>query len=792
MMRISTNWINDYVDIKNEDLKDVADKVTKAGVNVEGYEQCKLNNLVIGLVKSVEKHPDSDHLNVCMVDLGDEINQIVCGAHNVCAGIKVIVAKIGAILPGDFEIKQSTIRGVESNGMICALYELGLEEKNEQTHAKGIHIINDDVNPGEDVVKYLGLDDVVYGLDLNPNRNDCLSHLGFAYEVAAVLNKEIKLPSTTFSEEIDNINNHFSLSVETDLCTMYNAKMVTGIVIKESPDFIKRRLNSAGIRSINNVVDISNYIMLEYGQPLHFFDKDKLGDRIVVRTAEDQEKTITLDSKERILNSNDIVITNSNEIVAIAGVMGCLNSEIDSNTKNILIESAIFNPYNVRYTSINLDLRSESSLRFEKGLNYEYTIEAINRACHLLEKYAGGKVLSGITSYDNVDKTPKLANVTRDKINKVLGMELTHQDIMKSFDSLGFEVECNENTYNVTIPNRRMDVSIKEDLIEEVGRLYGYDNIIGVLPIAPTIKGSYSPFTKYRKDISKRMRSLGLDEARTHTLISEEENNLFEYYKGDVITLDKPMSMDKSIIRQSLIPSLLNAVDYNKARGVEDIKLYEISNTYSTDLETTKLGCVLTGHIITNSWNNTNIKIDFYVVKGIIEDILNYLGLNRRYTFNISNNVPKEMHPGMSAEIVVDNEALGYFGKVHPSLRKDDIYVIEINLNKLYSKKVRGIKFVEASKYPSINKDLAFITKRDISSSEIEKVIKRSAGKLLTNIDVFDVYVGENLLSDEKSIAYSLTFSDSSRTLMDDEITTLLNKIISDVEAKTKSKLRNK
>lgn len=790
---INMDWINDYVDLKDVDLKELADKITSAGINVEAIENNKIDNLVIGEIKSVKAHPDSDHLNVCMVDIGSEVTQIVCGASNVREGLKVIVALEGAVLPGDFVIKKSTIRGVESNGMMCALYELGLEEKTKERYDRGIEELPIDAKVGEDYSTYAGLNDVIYKLDLNPNRAiDCTNHIGFSYEVAAVLNKKVNLPETNYNEIDDSINNHFSLEVDTDKCKYYTAKMVTDVVIKESPDFIKRRLTLAGMRPINNVVDISNYVMLEFGQPLHFFDKDKLGDKILVRMANLDEKIVTLDGKERVLKTDDIVITDSQKPICIAGVMGGENTEVDNNTKNILIESAIFEPLNVRYTSINLDLRSESSVRYERGLNYEYTLKALNRACYLLEKYADAKILKDTVIYDELEKQEKVAKITKEKINKVLGVEIDDENIKDAFDRLGFNYKYENNEYVVTIPNRRLDVSIKEDLIEEVGRLYGYDKIESKLPTLPTKRGGYSLITKYRKDISKRLRSLNLNEVRTYTLVSEEETKMFDYDHDEFIKLDKPMSLDKSVCRRSLIPSLLKVVDYNKARGLSDIMIYEISTTYfDLTKEEIKLGIVMMGNYVSTSWQGKDIKVDFYLMKGILENLLDYLGLNNRYSFVRSDNLPKEMHPKMSAEIIVDGTKLGYFGRVHPKLSKDDKYVLELNLSKLFLKKTGNIKYKEVSKYPSSNLDLAFVTKKDTDCKVIMDVIKKASGKLLTNIEVFDVYVGENVKDDEKSIAFKLTFSDMEHTLNNDEVTTLMNKIIADVENKTNSKLRN-
>lgn len=791
---ISMNWVKDYVDTNDMNLKVLADKITKTGINIEKVESRNIDNLVIGHVLEVTAHPDSDHLNVCKVDVGSEITQIVCGASNVRKDLKVIVALPGAILPGNFEIKKSKIRGVESNGMICALFELGLEEKTEETYNKGIHELDSNAPVGENPIKYLGLDDTIYTLDLNPNRFDCNNHIPFAYEVAAVLNTKVTLPSIDTKPVKDNIKDHFEIKVDTENCTMYNAKMVTNVKVGPSPDFIKQRLENAGMRSINNVVDISNYVMLEYGQPLHFFDKDTLGDKILVRMAHDNEKVITLDNKERVLNNDDIVITDGDKIVCIAGVMGGLNTEVEENTKNILIESAIFNPYNVRYTSIKLDLRSEASLRYEKGLNYEYCNLAIERACHLLEKYAGGTALEGTLTHDTTTKKEKVVEVTLDEINLMLGMKLNSNDVTSSLDSLGFTYKIDKDKFIVTIPNRRVDVEEnKADIIEEVGRIYGYDNIKATLPVVRTKKGEYAPKTKFRKDISKRLRTLGFNEIRTYTLISEEGNNMFRYNFNDEIKLLRPMNIDKSIVRQSLLSSMLKMIEYNISRKNNDVMLYEIANTYDNSYEEdTKISFGLTGNYISNSWNKNNIQIDYYLVKGLVENILDYLGLTNRYTFKLSDNLPKEIHPKVNSEIIIDNEAVGYFGKIHPSTSKNNIYVCEISLNKLYSKKVRAIKFKELNKYPTISKDLAFIVDENITSEDITKVIKKSGGRLLTNINVFDLYKGDNISKDKKSLAFNLTFEDYNKTLAEEEVNVVFNKIINEVENKLKAELRDK
>ena len=788
---ISLNWVKDYIDINDQDLNELAVKITKAGINVEAVISNKINNLVIGEVVDCIDHPDSDHLHVCQVNVGEEIKQIVCGASNVRKGIKVIVALPGAILPGNFEIKKSKIRNVESNGMICALFELGLEEKSEENYNKGIYELDNKAKVGEDPLKYLGLEDTLYELDVHKHRNnDCYYHIGFAYEIAAILNRKVTLPIDNYNEINDDINNHFKLDVKTKKCPYYLAKMVTDVKIKESPDFIKKRLIAAGMRPINNVVDISNYVMLEYGQPLHFFDKDKLGDYILVRDAKENEEIITLDGKKRVLNEADIVITDGTKPVCIAGVMGGENTEDDINTKSILIESAIFDAVSIRNTANKLNLKSEASIRYGKGLNYEYTLKAINRACHLLEKYADAKVLKGMVIHDLVDKKPNIVEFTANEVNKILGINISHEDMEIELKRLDFAYQVKEDKFIVTIPKRRLDIdSNVNDIAEEIGRLYGYHNLVSTLPKTTIRKGEYVGNVKYRKIISKRLRNLGLNEVKTYTLVSKDMAELFKYDDKENIVLPNPMSSDKEYIRTTLIPSLLKVLNYNKTHKVNDIMIYEIAKTYDINYQETSKICVLMkGNYLNNNWQNIKIPVDFYLIKGILENLLDYLGLKNRYNL-VTSDIPN-MHPGMSARILLDKKEIGIIGRIHPLLSKDDIYLFEINMDALITN-VKPLKYKEISKYPSINKDLAFIVKKDVSSNEISEVIKKSAGRLLTNIEVFDVYTKEKVESDEKSIAYALTFNDPTKTLTEEEVNTLFEKIIKDVESKLNAKLRN-
>ena len=788
---ISLEWVSDYIDISDQDLKELAVKITQSGINVEKVITNHIDNLVIGKVISCIDHPDSDHLHVCMVDVGkSEAIQIVCGAPNVREGLKVIVSLPGAVLPGNFEIKKGKIRGVESNGMICALYELGLEEKNDETYAKGIEELNSDAKVGEDPIKYLGLDDTLYELDIHKHRNnDCYYHIGFAYEIGAILNRRVVLPQDSFKEVNDSINNHFNLDVETEKCPYYTARMVRNIKIKESPDFIKRRLIRAGMRPINNVVDISNYVMLEYGQPLHFFDKKKLGDKVLVRDAKEGEKVITLDGKERILSSADIVITDGEKSVCVAGVMGGENTEVDDNTTDILIEAAIFDPVSIRYTAAKLDLRSEASIRYGKGLNFEYTDKALKRACHLLEKYADAEILTDIVKHDKVDKTIKTVEFSPDDINKLLGIKIDEEDMKVELGRLDFAYEYKDRKFTVTIPRRRLDIDpYVNDIAEEIGRLYGYQNLVSTLPVVPIRRGDYIGDVKYRKQVSKRLRRLGLNEAKTYTLISPDMAKLFDYEHKEKVILPNPMSIDKSVVRTSIIPSLLNVYDYNKKRKVKDILLYEVAKTYDKSYnEESKIAGLLSGNYISNGWNFAK-KVDFYVVKGIVEDLLDYMGFKNRYSFTTGG--VDDLHPGISAKILLDKKEIGIIGRVHPKILKDEVYVFEISLQALMTE-IKPLKYKEAPKYPSMEKDMAFILDKSIEAGKVIDIIKKAGGRILSDVTVFDVYEGENIDNSKKSIAFKLNFMDINRTLNEEEVMQSFKKIIEKVESEFQAKLRD-
>ena len=788
---ISLEWVSDYIDIKDQDLKELAIKITRAGINVEKVISNNIENLVIGEVVSCITHPNSDHMHVCQVDVGKEKNiQIVCGASNIKAGIKVIVALDGTKLPGGV-IKNTQLRGVDSDGMICALCEIGLEENTKENYAKGIFVAPSNLKNGAPAIPALGLETTLYELDIHKHRNnDCYYHIGFAYEIAAILNRKVTLPDMTYKTSNDDINNYISIEVDTPKCSYYTGRMATNLTIKESPDFIKKRLLDAGMRPINNVVDISNYVMLEFGQPLHFFDKDTLGDKIVVRDAWEEEKLVTLDNNERTLKTGDIVITNGKKSICLAGVMGGLNTEVTESTKNIFIEAAIFDNISIRNTANRLNLRSEASIRYGKGLSYEYTNYALDRACYLLEKYANATILRGTVVYDKLDKTPKIVTFKEDDISKLLGIDIKPKDIEHELDRLEFPYEFNNNNFTVTIPSRRLDIDPNvNDIAEEIVRLYGYENLACTLPKVEIKQGEYKGDVKYRKIIASRLRTLGLTETRTYTLTSPSMASTFNYEGKTHLNLPNPMSIDKSVLRTSLIPSMLNVYNYNKTRKVNDMFLYEISKTYDVNFEEeSKIAILMKGNYILNEATKVNVKCDFYLIKGMVENLLDYLGFAGRYHF-VKTEVDS-MHPKRSAKIYLDDTFLGVIGEVHPSLCKEEIYVCEISLNKLMQE-IKPLKYVAASIYPEIVKDVAFVVDKNLPVEEIMTEIRKVGKEILTNISIFDVYTGSNVLESEKSVAFKLTFQSNSRTLQEEEVMAIFNEIMTTVKTKFNCKVRD-
>lgn len=786
-MKLSRKFVSDYIDLdENLSIENIADAMTNVGNEYDfAGPLVGCTKLVTGEVIECIDHPDSDHLHCCKVNVGKEVLDIVCGAPNVRKGLKVVVALDGAKLPGG-EIKKGEIRGAMSNGMLCSKAELGLDNKYlvEEDH-KGIHELPENTEVGLDALEVMGLKDEVIDFELTSNRGDLLSVIGMAHELAAIYNKQVKDIDLNYNANKENVNDVFKVKVETDDCKLFLAKKVKNVTIKESPDFIKSRLIASGIRPINNVVDISNYVMLETGQPLHYYDADRLGDTLIVRNALEGEKLITLDNQERSLTTMDIVIANNSEAVGLAGVMGGLSTEVEDDTKNIIIESAIFDAIKVRKTSKKI-LRSEASNRFEKGLDPKRTYLAMERSCALLERYADAEIVGDLVEINDLDIKDKDINITISKIESVLGINISKEEVISIFNSLGFSVKDNNEFLTITVPTRRLDINIQEDLIEEVGRIHGMDKIEGKLPILDVIRGSYDKTTR---EIKHKLADMGLNETMSYTLIPNDKVHLFTTDEFIPVTLNDPMSEDRNTLRYSLLYSLNEVYKYNKARNNSNISIFEIGKSFFKDKEEyredTKLAVLMSGDF---SLDISNTKVDFYHIKGIMEELLYFLGYDGRYSLIKDDKIPNEFHPGQSALINVNGQIVGVIGKLHPSISSSDVYCLEINLSKLLAIRTGTMKYKDISKYPGVIKDVAFIVDNAITSLELEVFIKKSAGKLLENIQIFDIY--PNIEEGKKSMAYKLTFSDSSRTLSDDEVMSVFNKIIDEVTSKLNAKLR--
>lgn len=761
-MLISNEWLKEYVTI-DDSVSDLAERITRTGIEVDDLiDYTKdIKNLVVGFVKSKEKHPDADKLNVCQVDIGeDEPVQIVCGALNVDAGQYVIVAKVGGRLPGGIKIKRAKLRGERSEGMICSLQEIGISSNYiPKSFESGIYVFSESQVPGTDALQALYLDDQVMEFDLTPNRADALSMIGTAYEVAALYNTKMTKPETTSNELELSANDELTVTIENeDKVPYYSARVVHDVTIEPSPIWMQARLIKAGIRPINNVVDISNYVLLEYGQPLHMFDQDAIGSQqIVVRQANEGEKMTTLDDTERELLTSDIVITNGQTPIALAGVMGGDFSEVKEQTSNIVIEGAIFDPVSIRHTSRRLNLRSESSSRFEKGIATEFVDEAVDRACYLLQTYANGKVLKDRVSSGELGAFITPIDITADKINRTIGFDLSQNDIVTIFNQLGFDTEINDDVITVLVPSRRKDITIKEDLIEEVARIYGYDDIPSTLPVFDKVTSGQLTDRQYKTRMVKEvLEGAGLDQAITYSLVSKEDATAFSMQQRQTIDLLMPMSEAHASLRQSLLPHLIEAASYNVARKNKDVKLFEIGNVFFANGEgelpdqVEYLSGILTGDYVVNQWQGKKETVDFYLAKGVVDRVSEKLNLE----FSYRRADIDGLHPGRTAEILLENKVVGFIGELHPTLAADNdlkrTYVFELNFDALMAVSVGYINYQPIPRFPGMSRDIALEVDQNIPAADLLSTIHAHGGNILKDTLVFDVYQGEHLEKGKK------------------------------------------
>ncbi|HCG2380468.1 TPA: phenylalanine--tRNA ligase subunit beta [Staphylococcus aureus] len=790
-MLISNEWLKEYVTI-DDSVSNLAERITRTGIEVDDLiDYTKdIKNLVVGFVKSKEKHPDADKLNVCQVDIGeDEPVQIVCGAPNVDAGQYVIVAKVGGRLPGGIKIKRAKLRGERSEGMICSLQEIGISSNYvPKTFESGIYVFSEAQVPGTDALQALYLDDQVMEFDLTPNRADALSMIGTAYEVAALYNTKMTKPETTSNELELSANDELTVTIKNeDKVPYYSARVVHDVTIEPSPIWMQARLIKAGIRPINNVVDISNYVLLEYGQPLHMFDQDAIGSQqIVVRQANEGEKMTTLDDTERELLTSDIVITNGQTPIALAGVMGGDFSEVKEQTSNIVIEGAIFDPVSIRHTSRRLNLRSESSSRFEKGIATEFVDEAVDRACYLLQTYANGKVLKDRVSSGELGAFITPIDITADKINRTIGFDLSQNDIVTIFNQLGFDTEINDDVITVLVPSRRKDITIKEDLIEEVARIYGYDDIPSTLPVFDKVTSGQLTDRQYKTRMVKEvLEGAGLDQAITYSLVSKEDATAFSMQQRQTIDLLMPMSEAHASLRQSLLPHLIEAASYNVARKNKDVKLFEIGNVFFANGEgelpdqAEYLSGILTGDYVVNQWQGKKETVDFYLAKGVVDRVSEKLNLE----FSYRRADIDGLHPGRTAEILLENKVVGFIGELHPTLAADNdlkrTYVFELNFDALMAVSVGYINYQPIPRFPGMSRDIALEVDQNIPAADLLSTIHAHGGNILKDTLVFDVYQGEHLEKGKKSIAIRLNYLDTEETLTDERV----SKVQAEIEA---------
>lgn len=799
-MKVSYKELNKLIDLSNISPYDLANKLTFAGIEVESVEKLSdASNLVIGEVIDCQNMPESNHLHLTKVDIKDEILDIVCGAPNVRKGLKVIVAKVGAKLK-EITIKKSQILGHDSNGMLCSLVELGVDKKYlTEAQINGIEELDDDAIVGNsNVLEYLGLDDYILDLKLLANRSDCNSLLNVAKEVSALYNLKFKEPNLiNLAKEDDEIV--FNLNSKTELCPKFVSRVIKNIKIKQSPRWLIYALRSFGIRSINNIVDIGNYVMVITGQPLHMYDLDKLESNELYCDLSNNEKFVALDGKEYQLNDSDLVIRSKNEIESLAGVMGSLRSSTSDSTKNIVIESAIFDPKSVRLTSSRLGLSSESSLRFTKGIDPANQEFAVDYAASLVCELAETNIVSKRFEFNKINYKEKEIESSYFYINNRLGTNFEKNIIKNALNRVFIKVkDLDEDKFIAVIPHHRIDITDQADLSEEVIRLLGFDNVESVLPTMRIAIGGLNENKKKETLFKDLLINNGFYETLTYTLENKEMSDDFNILlKDEPIIIKNPLTVDHSILRRSLIPSLLKVVNYNLNRKITDFKLFEVSNLYSKNNSISVLSCVLTGNNLYQG-NLKKIKFSFFDLKAIVETIFEILGIQKtRYKLEQVEKENRDLNFGKSAYLKIGNKICGYLGEIHPYVYKkyeiktnSNVYVMEINLNEIYQLKVGQIKSKELSKFPDVKRDIALVADKSISVATIEKEIKLSSS-LLSDVSLFDVFVDDELNKNNlKSVAFNLTFTSFDHTLKENEINEEVEKIINNLKNKLKIELR--
>ncbi|PID67465.1 MAG: phenylalanine--tRNA ligase subunit beta [Fusobacteriales bacterium] len=797
-MLISLNWLKKYVDIK-ENTEELANALTMIGQEVEAIEIQgeDLSNVVIGKIVEYDKHPNADKLTLLKVDVGEEeFLQIVCGAPNHKLGDNVVVAKIGAVLKGNFKIKKSKIRDVLSQGMLCSEVELGLGEDGD-----GIIILPKDAPVGKEYREYLNLNDTIFELEITPNRPDCLSHIGIAREIAAYYGRKVKYPEINLTESMETTNTLVKVNLEDkDRCRRYMGRVIKNITVQESPAWLKERIRSMGLIPINNIVDITNFVMFEYNHPMHAFDLDKIsGNTINIRKAKENEKLITLDGEERELKNQELVIADEEKAIALAGIIGGIGSEITNETKNIFLEVAYFTPENIRKTSRELGISTDSSYRNERGLDIENLEIVIDRAAALIFEVAGGEILSEpLDRYIDVpEKTEISLNI--DKLNKFIGKELSYDKVGEILANLDIEIKSLGDANMLVIPpSHRKDLTRTADIYEEVIRMYGFENIEDKIPEENIKSGEENINFKIVDIVKNILRELGLNEVINYSFIPKETKEIFNY-EEKIIEIKNPLSEDMSIMRPSLIYSLVNNIKDNLNRNQTDLKLFEVSKVFSNlreneelAQEDLRLGIVLCGREEKNLWNLGKASYNFYDLKGYVELLFKKLHINK-YSLVRAND--KNLHPGVSAELKIGNDVLGTFGELYPTLldkfniKREKIFYAEFNLTKMMKYIKLKFNYESISKYPEVLRDLAIILDRDVLVGDMINDIKKGID-LVEKINIFDVYTGEKVDKDKKSVAMNISLRDKKRTLTDEDIDKAVESILSLIREKYSGEIR--
>ena len=804
-MKVSYKWLKEYLDLSDVTPDELAEKMSRTGIEVDDviYPGKGLSKIVVGETLSVVDHPDSDHLHVCQVNIGtEEPIQIVCGAPNVAAGQKVIVALHGARITGNAKIKKGKMRGQESNGMICSLAELGYSESVvSKKYADGIFVLPAEAVPGTEVVDLLELDDAILDIDITPNRADALSMRGSAYEVAAIYNKALKFPEAPVSEKTGSVTEYIKVAVEdTNDTPAYHIQVIKDVKIAESPLWLQNKLMNGGIRPINNVVDITNYILLEYGQPLHAFDYDQIGSKeIIVRRAKENETMTTLDGVERTLDTDNIVITNGTAPIALAGVMGGLDSEITDETVTVALEAALFNPVLIRKTAGKFNLRSESSSRFEKGINVATIRTAGQHAAELIHELAGGTIVAGTASVDTVEVKDTEVVITLEKINRSLGTAISSGEVTAIFNQLGFASTFDGETFTVAVPPRRWDISIYADILEEVARIYGYDNLPETLPITPALPTALTPKQHTMRITRRFMEGAGLTQNISYVLTTAEKAREYAVEDKEGIRLAWPMSEDRSTLRMNLLSTLLDNAAYNVARKNTDIQFYEIGRVFfpSADsvlpIEAERLAGVMTGMAYQKDWQMAAEPVNFYHAKGVLDGYFETMGLSDQIRFEAAKDL-KWMHPGRTAAVYLGDAYIGYVGQVHPATANaydlKETYAFEIDFEAIIAAPKEVITQQPIPKFPGVTRDVALLVDETVTHQQIVKTIKENGGKFLKDVHLFDIYQGKGIEDGKKSVAYSMSFLNPEATLVDEDINKAFTKLVAALETECGAAIR--